>query len=583
MNQIEQIIEKKIPLDNIDYVFQIRKKDGFINLSVLARVKRKAFWNWFRLKCTQEHIKKTAEYLNKPTQEIIIRSRNKYTWSTLQIALNFGKWLNKDLPVEIEKKVIESQKEFIGDEEWKEKSKIKEIECNVCDTIKSIENFCKNKNLNDGYCRRCKDCDVKYRDQHRQKLATQSRNWYHNNKDHANSVRNKWAKNHKDSTNSNNRFYYHQNNSIKTRGRETPIISVVKELMYNNNNYINASKLAKDNKKRVQNWLPTKGTQTLFEKIAIQTGIEKDKLLDKEHINNKERIYWLHPKIFIEFAKWIGKDVGKDVEEIIKQKEEEEEKISKENDIFDVDNQIVLYNFEEEKLTIIKNECGSPWFIGKQIATILGYKNTRDAIINNIDEEDKIYLEKFMTKEKWDQNKNTLQFQPKKILINESGLYSLILSSTLPKARKFKRWITSEVLPNIRKEGNYKLKKELKLEKDKLKKLEKKYNLTLKRQKRTKYQDKNIIYVVGHSEFINQYKIGITDDLSDRLGTYNTHAPEDYKVLYTKNTLYNEEIEASIKILYAHKLCKNNKEWFEFEDYQELIDIIEFLVNKLEK
>lgn len=85
-----------------------------------------------------------------------------------------------------------------------------------------------------------------------------------------------------------------------------------------------------------------------------------------------------------------------------------------------------------------------PWFIGKDIAEILGYSNPQKALRDHIDDEDKL-TERFVLS---GQNR-------KAILINESGLYSLILRSQLPTAQKFKRWVTSEVLPSIRKYGAY--------------------------------------------------------------------------------------------------------------------------------
>ena len=87
---------------------------------------------------------------------------------------------------------------------------------------------------------------------------------------------------------------------------------------------------------------------------------------------------------------------------------------------------------------------GEPYLVGKDVAEILGYSNTRDALTKHVDSEDK----------------NTVAIcdgkgNPNQTVINESGLYSLILSSKLPKAKEFKRWVTSEVLPSIRKHGAY--------------------------------------------------------------------------------------------------------------------------------
>ena len=92
------------------------------------------------------------------------------------------------------------------------------------------------------------------------------------------------------------------------------------------------------------------------------------------------------------------------------------------------------------------NEKGEPFFVGSDIAKALGYKYSRKALIDHVDDEDK-----GVTK------RDTLGGTQKVTVINESGLYSLILSSKLPQARAFKRWVTSEVLPAIRKSGRYEL------------------------------------------------------------------------------------------------------------------------------
>lgn len=89
---------------------------------------------------------------------------------------------------------------------------------------------------------------------------------------------------------------------------------------------------------------------------------------------------------------------------------------------------------------------GEPFFVGKDVAEILGYGNTRDALAAHVDEEDKVVIQKSEIA--------TLEIPNRGLtVINESGLYSLIFSSKLPSAKRFKRWVTSEVLPAIRKHG----------------------------------------------------------------------------------------------------------------------------------
>lgn len=109
-------------------------------------------------------------------------------------------------------------------------------------------------------------------------------------------------------------------------------------------------------------------------------------------------------------------------------------------------NEVQLFNFEnhEVRSLLINSE---PWFVGKDVAKILGYKDTSDALKKHVDGEDKL------TRRFADSGQSREMY-----IINESGLYSLILSSKLPSAKKFKRWVTSEVLPALRKTGQYQVK-----------------------------------------------------------------------------------------------------------------------------
>lgn len=111
-------------------------------------------------------------------------------------------------------------------------------------------------------------------------------------------------------------------------------------------------------------------------------------------------------------------------------------------------NEVQLFNFEnhEVRSLLINSE---PWFVGKDVAEILGYSNPRDAISKHVDSEDKnsVAIRDGITRG-----------NPNQTVINESGLYCLVLSSKLPSAKKFKRWVTSEVLPALRKTGQYQVK-----------------------------------------------------------------------------------------------------------------------------
>lgn len=113
--------------------------------------------------------------------------------------------------------------------------------------------------------------------------------------------------------------------------------------------------------------------------------------------------------------------------------------------------EIQTFNFENQQVRTIEIE-NEPYFVGKDVAEILGYSNASKAVLTHVDPEDRSYI---MLDIADSQNGNVPRGQTKTTIINESGLYSLILSSKLPNAKKFKRWVTSEVLPAIRKHGGY--------------------------------------------------------------------------------------------------------------------------------
>ncbi|HAR7189781.1 BRO family protein [Staphylococcus aureus] len=109
--------------------------------------------------------------------------------------------------------------------------------------------------------------------------------------------------------------------------------------------------------------------------------------------------------------------------------------------------ELQTFNFEELPVRTLEVD-GEPYFIGKDVADILGYANGRDALSKHVDEDDKKVLTSRNT---------TLENLPNRGLtaVNESGLYSLIFSSKLESAKRFKRWVTSEVLPTLRRTGAY--------------------------------------------------------------------------------------------------------------------------------
>ena len=109
-------------------------------------------------------------------------------------------------------------------------------------------------------------------------------------------------------------------------------------------------------------------------------------------------------------------------------------------------NDITIFNNEEFGQLRTTEINGEVWFVGKDVATILGYSNPRDAINKHVDEEDKGVAKC-----------DTLGGVQELTTINESGVYALVFGSKLQSAKKFKHWVTSEVLPSIRKTGGYRI------------------------------------------------------------------------------------------------------------------------------
>lgn len=111
-------------------------------------------------------------------------------------------------------------------------------------------------------------------------------------------------------------------------------------------------------------------------------------------------------------------------------------------------NNLQIFSNEEFGQVRTINIDSDVWFVGKDVAEILGYSNTRKALTDHVDDEDKLDGVTI---------RDSIGREQSPVFINESGLYSLILSSKMPNARKFKSWVTSEVLPTLRKTGHYEM------------------------------------------------------------------------------------------------------------------------------
>lgn len=127
-------------------------------------------------------------------------------------------------------------------------------------------------------------------------------------------------------------------------------------------------------------------------------------------------------------------------------------------------NELMIFNNPEFGDIRTMERDGAPWFVGKDVAEALGYSNTKAALVNHVEDEDRRILqrseiatiENHLPKDAFPMNFVSGDVPNRGLtIINESGLYALVLGSKLPTAKKFKRWVTSEVIPSIRKNGGY--------------------------------------------------------------------------------------------------------------------------------
>ncbi|WP_444310336.1 phage antirepressor KilAC domain-containing protein [Megasphaera sp.] len=211
-------------------------------------------------------------------------------------------------------------------------------------------------------------------------------------------------------------------------------------------------------------------------------------------------------------------------------------------------NELKVFNSPEFGQVRTFDKGGEPWFVGKDVATILGYERTADAIRAHVDDDDKGVGEI-----------QTPGGKQKIVIINESGLYSLVLSSKLPTAKKFKRWITSEVLPAIRKHGAYMTPEKIEealLNPDTLIKLATELKAEREARKNAELEAASAKQVIGELK----PKADYTDRILSSKGTVTTTAiAKDYGMSATGfNKLLHE----------LHVIYKIGKQWFLYAKYQ---------------
>ncbi|MBA42528.1 MAG: hypothetical protein CMF62_00775 [Magnetococcales bacterium] len=281
----------------------------------------------------------------------------------------------------------------------------------------------------------------------------------------------------------------------------------------------------------------------------------KTKIENEYAIKNEEGI-----NIILNSRKNHIKDVKATILNIINEPSDMPEEEEKDN---------LTFKFGDEKLKFIKYN-DDIWVKGKEIATILEYENTRKAIRDHVDKEDKIQNptggEQNVPPKK--DNKNYSE----SIFINEYGIYSLIMNSKMKKAKEFKKWVYKEVLPSIRKTGSYNI---IDKPEDKVP------ELLIKNVN----SGEAYVYLFDLYNDCSYYKYGVSSNLTQRLKRHRRTYPK-MKVIGVyecDNRSYADEIERKIKwFCQANKIAKKHKKQVEIFTPNENITI-ELIINKIKE
>ena len=213
--------------------------------------------------------------------------------------------------------------------------------------------------------------------------------------------------------------------------------------------------------------------------------------------------------------------------------------------------------FEKNKIIVIIDNNNIIWFNAKQICVSLEYKQAKKTISNNVEKSDKIQLK----------NMNIsfeIQQQPDSIYINESGLYTLLITSKTIKSKKFIKWITSDVLPKLRQKNIFSPDENITKLLKKINKLESKNKLLQNDLKLEKFPDGAIVYVIEDIDTLGEiyYRIGKTDNMNKRITIHNTHSIHNKKVVHYVEILCPLQLETCIRSMLYKYRYKNKKDYF---------------------
>ena len=227
-------------------------------------------------------------------------------------------------------------------------------------------------------------------------------------------------------------------------------------------------------------------------------------------------------------------------------------------DLFNqLDQGYIKYGIDKIRVLIDNNE--ELWFNAKDCALTLGYLDSNDAIKKHVDKDDKIRLKKIQI--------DNRQGHPDTLYISEAGLYSLVLRSRLKSSKKFKYFVTHDVLPSIRKYNKYVFKKQYEDERayliEKLQYMEKQYHLARHDLKKEKYPEGALFYVVDYGDKNEEkYRIGITENMNKRKKIYDTHMLHKRDVVIMKEASNPERLEDCVRAMLYDYQYKDDKDFF---------------------
>lgn len=211
--------------------------------------------------------------------------------------------------------------------------------------------------------------------------------------------------------------------------------------------------------------------------------------------------------------------------------------------------------FENNTIHIIIDNDNKLWFNANDAAKAIGYIDKKDAIKRHVDTIDKI--------QKKNINCKKIKGHPQTLYLTEGGLYSLILTSKLPKAKKFSNWVTHEVLPTIRKYGQYKLKKKMNYIMNKINFLEEENKKMKNLLKKNKYPKGGMVYVIDYSDSKNSiYRIGMTGNMTKRKQLYDTHMLHKKEIRIMQETKCPIRLESCIKAMLYDYRYKDKKDFY---------------------